>query len=320
MQRRTFLLAAACAAASPKARAAGYPDHLIRIIVPFSPGGATDALARGVAQQLSEAWGQAVVVENRPGANGNIGTEMVGRSPPDGYTLLLTINSYAVNPSLYPNLGYDQVKDFQPLTLVATSPNVLVARPGFPARTVKELIEYAKHSKKPVTYASAGTGSGSHLAGVLFSSMAGVPLTHIPYKGVTPAIVDVIGGQVDICFSVVAVVYPHIQSGKLQAIALTGLERAPLLPDLPTVAESGLPGYDVVSWFGLLMPAHPDPAVLEKLQSQLNTILRSPSLKKIFAQQGLELKGGSPRQFADFLASDQKLWAKVIKDNNIRLD
>jgi tripartite-type tricarboxylate transporter receptor subunit TctC len=320
MRRRVFLMAAACAAGSPVAQAApSYPTRVIRLIVPFAPGGATDALARAVAQKLAEMLGQSVIVENRPGAGGNIGTEMVARAPADGYTLLLTINSHVVNPSLYPKLNYDPIKDFQPLTLVATAPNVLVARPGLPARTVPELIALAKSRPGQLTFGSAGTGSGSHLAGVLFDSLAGVKMTHVPYKGVTPAMVDVMGGQVDLCFSVLSVVYPLIKGNKVQAIALTGTRRSPLLPELPTVAET-LPGFDVFSWFGLLMPANPLREVFETLQGSLVKIIQAPELKQLFAAQGLELVGNSAGEFAEFLKTDQALWTKVIKANDIRLE
>jgi len=323
MKRRTLLLSAGAlgaAAIVPAAFARDYPYKAIRIIVPFAPGGATDTLARAVAQKLTEMFGQSVFVENRSGAGGNIGTEMVARSPADGYTLLMTINSHVVNPSLYKHLNYDPIKDFRPLTLVATAPNALVARPGFPAKTVAELIALAKKEPGKITFGSAGVGSGSHLAGVLFDSMAGVQMSHVPFRGVTPAIVDVMGGQVDLVYSVFSAVMPLIKSGKVQGIALTGEKRSPLMPDLPTIAESGLKGYNVFSWFGLLMPANPPEAVYRKLEGALIKIVRDPELRKRFAEQGLDLVGDTSEEFGRFLKSDGALWAKVIKANNIHVD
>ena len=292
----------------------------MRIVVPFAPGGATDALARSIAQRITELTGQTAIVENRAGANGNIGTELVARAKPDGLTLLLTINSHVVNPSLYKNLPFDAMKDFQPLTLVATAPNVLVARPNFPADNIRALIALAKQKPGQLTYASAGTGSGSHLAGVLFDSMAGVKMVHVPYKGVTLAMTDIMGGQVDLCFSVLSVIYPLVTANKVKPIAIAALKRSSLLPDLPTVDESGLPGFDVFSWFGLFLPANPPSAVLTGLQDTLGKITHASDFRQGFAKQGLDIVGDTPQEFERFLHKDQALWTKIIAENHIRID
>ena len=225
-----------------------------------------------------------------------------------------------VNPSLYKNLPFDAIKDFQPLTLVATAPNVLVARPNFPADNIRALIALAKQKPGQLTYASAGTGSGSHLAGVLFDSMAGVKMVHVPYKGVTLAMTDIMGGQVDLCFSVLSVIYPLVTANKVKPIAIAALKRSPLLPELPTVDESGLPGFDVFSWFGLFMPANPPSAVLSGLQDTLGKITHASDFRQGFAKQGLDIVGDTPQEFERFLRKDQALWTKIIAENDIRID
>ena len=320
MRRRALLAAAACSVAAPSIFAQSSGARTVRIVVPFAPGGATDALARSIAQRFTELTGQTAIVENRAGANGNIGTELVARAKPDGLTLLLTINSHVVNPSLYKNLPFDAMKDFQPLTLVATAPNVLVARPNFPADNIRALIALAKQKPGQLTYASAGTGSGSHLAGVLFDSMAGVKMVHVPYKGVTLAMTDIMGGQVDLCFSVLSVIYPLVKANKVQPIAIAALKRSPLLPDLPTVDESGLPGFDVFSWFGLFLPANPPAGVLSGLQDTLGKITHASDFRQSFAKQGLDIVGDTPQEFERFLRKDQALWTKIIAENDIRID
>ena len=320
MRRRALLAAAACSVAAPSIFAQSAGSRTVRIVVPFAPGGATDALARSIAQRITELTGQTAIVENRAGANGNIGTELVARAKPDGLTLLLTINSHVVNPSLYKNLPFDAIKDFQPLTLVATAPNVLVARPNFPADNIRARIALAKQKPGQLTYASAGTGSGSHLAGVLFDSMAGVEMVHVPYKGVTLAMTDIMGGQVDLCFSVLSVIYPLVTANKVKPIAIAALKRSPLLPELPTVDESGLPGFDVFSWFGLFMPATPPSAVLSGLQDTLGKITHASDFRQGFAKQGLDIVGDTPQEFERFLRKDQALWTKIIAENDIRID
>ena len=320
VRRRSFIAAAACSLAVPAVFAQSSNARAVRIVVPFAPGGATDALARAIAQRFTELTGQTAFVENRAGASGNIGTDLVARAKPDGLTLLLTINSHVVNPSLYKNLPFDAIKDFQPLTLVADAPNVLVARPNFPADTVAALITLAKQKRDQITYASAGTGSGSHLAGVLFDSMAGVKMVHVPYKGVTVAMTDIMGGQVDLCFSVLSVIYPLVTANKVKPIAIAALKRSALLPNLPTVDESGLPGFDVSSWFGLFLPANPAPDVLSRLQETLEKITQASDFRQSFSKQGLNIIGNTPQEFEAFLRKDQALWTRIIQENDIRID
>src|ERR1043166_2026260 len=278
-----------------------FPTKAMRIVVPRAPSGTTDLLARTVAQKLTEAWGQPVVVENRPGAGGNIGTEFVARSQPDGYNMLMAINSHTVNASFNDKLPYDPFKDFQPLILVATSPNVLVSHPSLPANTVQGLIKLAKAKPGELTYGSGGSGSGSHLAGVLFANMAGIKLVHVPYKGMTPGIIDLIGGQISLCFAAIGVVYPHVQTGKLKGIAVTSLKRSPQLPAMPTVSEAGLKGFDVTSWFGLLLPANTPKDIVAKLNAEIARITRLNEVQQKRSSQGVDLVGDSPQQFAAFM-------------------
>jgi len=314
------LLAAAGLHAGAQAQAQTFPSRPVRIVVPFAPGGATDALARAMAQKMSESWGQPVVVENKPGAAGNIGTEFVARAPADGYTMLMAINSHAINASLYSKLGYDPIKDFQPVSLFAIAPNVLAAHPSLPANTVQELIKLAQARPGEISYGSAGSGSGSHLAGALFANLAGVQMTHVPYKGVTPAVTDLIGGQISLSFSVYSVVDPHIKAGKLKAIAVTSAKRSPYAPTLPTVAESGLKGFDVVSWFGLLVPATTPKEVVAKIHDEVARIAKLPDVKEKFASQGIDLVGNTPTEFADFIKQDWAVWDKVIKSTGIKME
>ena len=320
MRRRSFVAAAACSLAFPAVFAQSSSARSVRIVVPFAPGGATDALARAIAQRFTELTGQTAFVENRAGASGNIGTEFVANAKPDGLTLLLTINSHVVNPSLYKTLPFDSIRDFQPLTLVATAPNVLIARPTFPADSISALITLAKQKRGQLTYASAGIGSGSHLAGVLFDSMADVKMIHVPYKGVAVAMTDIMGGQVDLCFSVLSVIYPLVTANKVKPIAIAALKRSALLPNLPTVDESGLPGFDVSSWFGLFLPANPPSDVLNRLQLTLEKITQASEFQQSFAKQGLNIIGNTPQEFMAFLRKDQALWTRIIKDNDIRID
>jgi tripartite-type tricarboxylate transporter receptor subunit TctC len=314
------VFASAMLLAAVTAGAQGFPNKPVRMIVPFVPGGATDALARGLAQKMSEAWGQPVVVENKPGASGNLCTEQVARAPADGYTMLMTINSHTLNASLYSKLPYDPIKDFQPVSLFAVAPNVVAARPDLPANNVGELIKLAQAQPGKITYGSAGSGSGSHLAGALFANMAGVTMQHVPYKGVAQAVTDLIGGQIDLSFSVYSVVDPHIRAGKLKALAVTSAKRSPYAPNLPTVAEAGLKGFDVFSWFGVLVPARTPPAVVAAIHEQIARAARAPDLKDKFAAQGLDLVGNTPDEFAEFLRQDFAVWDKVIKSANIKVE
>ena len=303
------------------ASAQSYPTKPIRLVVPFPPGGATDILARDVAQKLTEAWGQSVIVDNRPGAGGNIGSELVAKSAPDGYTLEMgTVGTHAINASLYAKMPYDHVKDFTPVILVAGVPNVLVVNPSVPANSVAELIAYAKANPGKLNFASSGNGTSIHLSGELFKVMAGVQITHIPYKGSTPALQDLLAGQVQMMFDNLPPSLPQIKAGKLRALAVTSLTRAPALPDVPTLSESGLPGFEASSWFGILAPAGTPAPIVAKLNAEIAKYLATPEAKEKLAKQGANAAGGTPDDFAKHIAAETAKWAKVVKDSGAKID
>jgi len=316
-----FALGALLALFAAIASAQTYPAKPIRLVVPFPPGGATDILARDVAQKLTEAWGQQVIVDNRPGAGGNIGSELVAKSAPDGYTLEMgTVGTHAINASLYAKMPYDHVKDFAPVILVAGVPNVLVVNPAVPANSVAELIEYAKANPGKLNFASSGNGTSIHLSGELFKVMAGVQMTHVPYKGSAPALQDLLGGQVQLMFDNLPPSLPQIKAGKLRALAVTSVARAPALPDVPTMAEAGLPGYEASSWFGVLAPAGTPPAIVAKLNSEIAKWLATPEAKEKLSKQGANAAGGTPEDFAKHIAAETTKWAKVVKDSGAKID
>jgi len=303
------------------AQAPAYPTKPIRIVVPFPPGGATDILARDVAQKLSEAWGQQVIVDNRPGAGGNIGSELVAKAAPDGYTLEMgTVGTHAINASLYAKMPYDHIRDFVPVILVAGVPNVLVVNPSVPVNSVQELIAYAKANPGKLNFASSGSGTSIHLSGELFKVMAGVQMTHVPYKGSAPAVQDLIGGQVQLMFDNLPPSLPQIKAGKLRALAVTSATRAPALPDTPTIAEAGLPGFEASSWFGLLAPAGTPPAIVAKLNAEVAKWLATPEAREKLARQGANAAGGTPEDFAKHIAAETAKWAKVVKDSGAKVD
>ena len=315
------LLAFSALAAAPMAGAQAYPAKPIRIVVPFPPGGATDILARAVAQKLTDAWGQAVVVDNRPGAGGNIGSELVAKAAPDGYTLEMgTVGTHAINASLYAKMPYDHVKDFAPVILVAGVPNVLVVNPSLPVSSVQELIAYAKANPGKLNFASSGNGTSIHLAGELFKVMAGVQMTHIPYKGSAPALQDLIGGQVQLMFDNLPPSLPHIKAGKLRALAVTSATRSSALPDTPTIAESGLPGFEASSWFGVLAPAGTPPAIIARLNAEIGAWLASAEAKEKMLALGANIGGGSPEDFARHIAAETAKWQKVVKASGAKVD
>jgi tripartite-type tricarboxylate transporter receptor subunit TctC len=316
----SLALGLAIATAAPAAQAA-YPDRAIRWIVPFPAGGAMDNIARTLGEDMSRTLGQPIVVENRPGAGGNIGTELVARAPADGYTMVIVANGMAVNPALYGKLTYDPVKDFAPVSLLAVVPNVLVTnKTRSTARTVAEVVAGAKAKPGKYTYASAGNGTSIHLAGELFTSMAGVELLHIPYKGSGPAITDLLGGQVDYMFDSITSAKPHIQSGKLTAIAVTTSQRSAALPDVPTVAEAGLPGYELSPWFAAFVPAGTPPAVVNTLNRAMVDSLRKPEVQKRLAGIGAEAIGSTPAALKDHLARETTKWGELIRARGIRAD
>jgi len=307
-----------CAAAPAHA---AYPDHPIRWVVPFPAGGAMDNIARTLGEDMSKTLGQAIVVENRPGAGGNIGAEMVARSPADGYTLIIVANGMAVNPALYGKLGYDPVKDFAPVSLLAVVPNVLVANKArTPAKTVAEVIASAKTRPGKYTYASAGNGTSIHLAGELFTSMAHVDLLHIPYKGSGPAMTDLLGGQVDYMFDSITSAKPHIDSGKLTAIAVTTSKRSSALPNVPTVAEAGVPGYELSPWFAAFVPAKTPQPVIDTLNKAMLEALKKPAVQQRLAGIGAEPIGSSPAQLKDHLAKETAKWGTLIRERGIHAD
>ena len=311
-----FALAAIAGAQAP-----AYPTKPIRLVVPFPAGGATDILAREVAKHLTDAWGQSVVVDNRPGAGGNIGSELVAKAAPDGYTLEMgTVGTHAINASLYSKMPYDHVRDFVPVILVAGVPNVLEVNPALPVNSVQELIAYAKANPGKLNFASSGSGTSIHLSGELFKVMAGVQMTHVPYKGSAPALQDLIGGQVQLMFDNLPPSLPQIKAGKLRALAVTSAGRAPALPDTPTVAEAGLPGFEASSWFGVLAPAGTPPEIVNKLNAEIAKWLASPGAKEKLANVGANIAGGTPEDFARHIQAETAKWAKVVKESGAKVD
>ena len=294
-------------------------DKPLRIVSPFPPGGANDIIARLIAHKLAANGSRTVLVENRPGAAGGIGTASVATSPPDGNTLVLgTLATHGINPSIYKSLQYDVVRDFAPIALVASIPIVLVVNPSLPATDVRQLIEMAKQRPGQVNFASSGIGSVNHLAGELFASTAGVRMVNIPYKGSSPALTDLLGGQVSVMFDLLPSSLPHIQSGKLRALAVTSSQRSALLPNLPTMAESGLPGYQVNSWFGILAPAKTPKATVTKLNSEVGKVLQSPGIREQMSEQGAEPLFSSPEEFGKVINADLATWAQVVMTLGLR--
>jgi tripartite-type tricarboxylate transporter receptor subunit TctC len=315
------LLAALTLCMAPLALAQTYPSHPIRLVVPFPPGGTTDILARAVAQKLSESFGQQVIVDNRPGAGGNIGTELVAKAAPDGYTLEMgTVGTHAINASLYSKLPFDHVKDFVPVILVAGVPNVLVVNPALPVHSVQELIAYGKANPGKLYFASSGSGTSIHLSGELFKTMTGVQMTHVPYKGSAPALTDLMGGQVQLMFDNLPSSLGFIKAGKLRALAVTSAERASALPDVPTIAESGVPGFEASSWFGVLAPAGTPREIVQKLNAEIAKWLATPEAREKLASQGAIAAGGTPEDFARHIAAETAKWAKVVKASGAKVD
>lgn len=293
--------------------AQSYPAKPIRFVVPYPPGGASDVTARIIGQKLSEAWGQPVIVDNRAGANGNIAAEQVAKAPADGYTMLMgNVGPNAISPSLYTNLAYD-VASFAPVTLTTTVPIVLLVNPSLPVNNVKELIAYAKANPNKLNFASAGNGSSNHLTGELFKSIAGIDIVHVPYKGDGLALTDVMGGQVSMMFTTVVSAMPHIKSGKLRAVAVASAKRIAAMPNLPTVAESGVPGFDSSSWGGILFPAGTPKEIIAKMHDAVVAILAMPDVKARLSSLGAEVVGNTPDEFGSYIKSETAKWGKVIK-------
>lgn len=322
--RRTGLKALAAAAIAVtgmgSALADSYPSKPITLVVPFSAGGTTDILARIVGQALTVEMGQSVIIDNKPGAGGNIGAQQAARAKADGYTLFMgTVGTHAINQSLYKKLPYDPIKDFAPLSRVATVPNLLVVNPNRPYKTVQELIDFAKKNPGEVTYGSPGSGASPHVSGALFQSMTGAELTHIPYKGSAPAVSDLLGNQIAVIFENMPAAIQHVRSGKLHPIAVTTATRSPELPDVPTIAEAGVPGYEAMSWFGMWALAGTPQPVLDKLQTSLTKVLKDPAVVKKIADQGGTVVVDTPEQFQTFINAEAAKWGKVVKDSGAEL-
>jgi tripartite-type tricarboxylate transporter receptor subunit TctC len=310
----------ACANAIPVFAQAQYPVKPLRLIVPYPPGGGTDTLARLLVQKLSEALGQQVVLDNRPGAGANIGVEVAAKSPPDGYTLLLATIANAISASLYSKLNYDLVKDFSSVTLLATTPHMLVVHPSVPARSVKELVALARARPQQLAYSSSGSGTPSHLAGELFASMTGVRLVHVPYKGGGPSVIALLSGEVSVGFATMPSVIPHVKAGKLRALAVTTAQRSPSFPQLPTISEAGVPGYDAGSWYGLLVPAGTPKEVVARLNAETVKLLKLPEVKGRLDSAGFEVLVSTPEEYAAFTRNEIEKWAKVVKASGARAD
>ncbi|WP_251864726.1 tripartite tricarboxylate transporter substrate binding protein [Achromobacter sp. Marseille-Q4962] len=314
------LLATAAGAFAMGTAHAAYPDKPVRIVVGFSAGGTTDVIARIFAKELTEELGQSFVVENKPGAGSNIATDMVQRAAPDGYTLLFVAVTSAINQTLYKNVTFDLTKDFTPVALGAKVPNILVVNPGVPVKSVQELVEYAKKNPGKLAFASSGSGTSIHMAGELFKMKAGIDVLHVPYKGSAPAVTDLIGGQVQYMFDNMPSSWPHVQSGKLRALAVTTKERSKSAPDVPTMQESGFPGFDVSSWFGMIAPAGTPPEVVNKLNAAMQKALDKPEVQTSFEKLGAVGEKTTPAQFGAFIKSEVEGWAPVVKASGARVD
>jgi tripartite-type tricarboxylate transporter receptor subunit TctC len=303
------------------AHAQGWPTRqTIKFIVVYPPGGASDVTARIIGAKLSESLGQSVVIENKPGANGIIALDFVAKSAPDGYTILMAnLGPNAINPVVYNKLPYDAIKDFAPITLTTIVPQIMVVTPSLPVKSAQDLIAYSKANPGKITFASAGNGASNHLSGEMFNAMAGIKMVHVPYKGDTPSMVDVMSGTVNVALPTAVAVMPHIKSGRLRGIAVTSAKRLPSLPDLPTVAET-LPGFEAVSWGGVMAPAGTPPEIIARLNAEINRILKMPDVAEKLQALGAEIVGSTAEEFAAYVKSEIDKWGKVARDNNIKLD
>lgn len=321
MKKLAYFAAAGLAAlflSSPPAYAAAdvYPSKPIRFVVPYPPGGASDVTARLIGQKLTAQWGQQVIVENRPGANGNIAADVVAKAAPDGYTMLMgNVGPNAISASLYPTLPYDVVKSFAPVTLTTTVPIVLLVNPALPVKTVADLVAYAKANPNKINFASAGNGSSNHLTGELFKLAAAIDIVHVPYKGDGQAITDLMGGQVSMMFTTAVAALPHVTSGKLRAIAVASPKRIAAMPDLPTIDESGFPGFSASSWGGILFPAGTPGPVVAKMHDGVVGVLAMPDIRKKLQVMGAEIVGNSPEEFASYIQAETIKWGKVVKSS-----
>ena len=322
MRYVTRLLSAVClaTAAIMPAVAQQYPTKPIKLILPFPTGGATDVMSRILAEKLTSRLGQPVIVENKPGAGTMLASEYVAKAPADGYTLLMAASSLVIAPSLYSKVNYDPIKDFTPVTQVAAVIHLVVVNPNLPVKSIQELITYLKANPGKVSYGSTGSGTSTHLEAELFKKMAGVEIEHIPYKGSTPALADLVGGQTSMMFDPIASSKPYLESGRLRALAVTTAQRSLSAPDLPTVAESGLPGYEAMPWLGIVAPAGTPKAVVDRLYKEVSEVLKMQDVKDRFKSLGLDIIGNTPAEFATFIAQDQKKWDQVIKNSGAKAD
>ena len=316
----TVAIAAATVCGSAHAQATNYPTKPVTIVVPFSPGGATDIMTRLLAERLNKRLGQPVVVENKPGAGTMIASDYVAKAPADGYTLLVAASSLGIAPSLYKKVNYDPIKDFAPVSLVASVVHVLVVHPSIPAKNVGELVTWLKANPTKANYGSVGAGTSTHLESELFNSVAGVKMAHIPYKGSAPALTDLVGGQLQVMFDAYASSGPFIKDGRVRLLAVTTAQRSKSLPDTPTVSESGLPGYEAMPWLGLVAPAGTPAPVVNRLYTELNDILKEPEVQERFRSLGLDIIGSKPEDFSAFLKKDIVKWAQVIKESGAKVD
>ena len=314
----TFLFIPAVSADS---RADNYPGKAIRLVVPFPPAGTADILARTIGQKLTERWGQQVIIDNRPGAGGNIGANVVAKAPPDGYTLLMgTAGTHGINASVYSKMPYDTLKDFIPITLVASVPNLLTVNPSIPVKSVKELIALAKAKPGQLTFGSSGNGTAVHLAGELLKTQAGIDLVHVPYKGSAQATSDLLSGHISMIFSAAPGAMPYVKAGRLRVLAVTSVRRMPALPDIPTMIEAGVPDYEAESWFGVFAPAGTPNGVIAKLNAAIVEILQTPEMKQRLSDQGAEPVGNTSAQFAVYVKEEMAKWAKVVNASGARVD
>jgi tripartite-type tricarboxylate transporter receptor subunit TctC len=313
-----FATAFVLSGALAPAQAQTYPNRAITLVIPFTPGGSTTIVGRGIADKMSELLGEKVVVDNRPGAGGTVGTKAVSKSEPDGYTLVLGYTgTLAIGPSLYKNVGYDPRKDFAPIGLIGNAPNSLVVNPSFPAKTMAELIAYAKANPGTVNFGSAGAGTASHITGEYFAATAGIKLVHIPYKGTGPALTDLLGGHIPMAFAPIPASHANVAAGKLRALAVTSTTRSSLMPDVPTIAESVLPGFDASLYYGLAAPAGTPRPIIDKLNKALRDALASDEVKKQLTQDGTEITPGSPEDYAAFIDKDEKKWSQLVKASGV---
>jgi tripartite-type tricarboxylate transporter receptor subunit TctC len=318
--RTAHVLSAACIAAVSGMAAADYPDKPIRIIVPVTPGGGSDLLARLISQQLGDRFAQPFIVDNRAGAGGTIGSELAARAVPDGYTLIVAYTaSHGINPAIK-KLPYDVINDFAPISMLGTAPNLLVVHPSVPAKSVAELIHFLKSRTVQVNYASAGNGSAPHLAAEMFKYMAAVDMTHIPYKGASPGVTDLLGGQVSVMFPSMPAALAHARSGRLRALAVTSKSRASAAPELPTVGEAALPGFEVIQWYALLAPARTPKSIIDKLNAETNRLLKLPDVREKLAAQGLESSTSTPAEVSAFMRGEVAKWTRFIRDTGLKLD